>query len=35
MIGATKFFPGIAAAMVLQWGGDADLDQPDLFKEAA
>lgn len=31
----SKFFPGIAAAMALQWGGDADLDQPDLFKEAA
>lgn len=31
----SKFFPGIAAAMAAQWGGDADAEQPDFFRRAA
>ncbi len=31
----SKFFPGIAAAMAEQWGGDADIEQPDFFRRAA
>lgn len=29
----SRFFPGIAAAMAEQWGGDATVEQIDIFKQ--